>query len=215
MPKSQTVVTDFKVKLGFGRSTKWHTIKQQPGNLRKYVDTRTLTPAQVKAHVTELALIAVVGGECRWPCVRSLVHLEVGVQILEAEPVREGVAVEALHELLGVEVQVHRRLGIPRHEVEDLCRSGWPRGRRHEEVEIDVFDIFGSLSQIHGYGGSLTFPLWAVLSEIVRALTYITCHDAPIGAPRVLSPALALSSGGPSAFSSTFTFPAFSYLALP
>ena len=73
---------------------------------------------------------------------RGLVHLGVRVPVLEAEPIREDVAVEAKHELLGVEVEVHRRLGIPGHDEPGLGRGGWPRGRRNKEVEIDVFDIF-------------------------------------------------------------------------
>ena len=54
---------------------------------------------------------------CRWPCARSRAHLEGNVVLLlEAEPVREGVAVEVVHELLGVEVEVHRGFSIPRHD---------------------------------------------------------------------------------------------------
>ena len=38
---------------------------------------------------------------------------------LEVEPAREGVAVEAIEELLGVDVELHHRLSVPRHEEVD------------------------------------------------------------------------------------------------
>ena len=42
----------------------------------------------------------------------------------EVEPVREGVALEAVQELLGVEVELHHRLSVPRHEEVDGSSSG-------------------------------------------------------------------------------------------